>query len=176
MLWITGLPGSGKSSVADALTENHPDFSVLRMDELRKVVTPHPSYSQQERDLVYRCLVYLAKTLSDLGHPVIIDATGNLRIWRDLARSLMPGYIEVYLKCSLEECREREMHRKDSKAAPRDIYEKGRKGWPVPGVNAPYEEPAGPEIFIDSNNTPVEEAAALIEEYLASVSHRWAGG
>jgi len=41
-VWITGLPGSGKSTIADALKESHPDFVVLRMDDLRKTVTPEP--------------------------------------------------------------------------------------------------------------------------------------
>lgn len=168
-VWITGLPGSGKSAVADALKERRPDFIVLRMDEMRKIVTPEPSYSDEERDLVYRSLVFLGEMLTGLGHNVIIDATGNLRKWRGLARKLIPGYIEVYLKCSIEACSKREEQRQDTRGAPKDIYKKGGRGWPVPGINAPYEAPERPEIVIDAEKTSVADAADKISEYLKNV-------
>ncbi|NJD56123.1 MAG: adenylyl-sulfate kinase, partial [Nitrospirae bacterium] len=95
VVWLTGLPGSGKSTVADAVKQLRPHIVILRMDELRKVVTPVPTYSEEEREMVYRCIVYLAAILSGLGHDVIIDATGNLRRWRDLARELIPSFAEV---------------------------------------------------------------------------------
>ncbi|MGE5301395.1 MAG: adenylyl-sulfate kinase [Acidobacteriota bacterium] len=165
-IWITGLPGSGKSTIADALRKRHPEFIILRMDDIRKIVTPEPSYSDEERDIVYRCLVFVAQELTGLGHSVIIDATGNLRKWRELARDLIPGYIEVYLKCSVEECRKRETLRRDTHSAPRDIYAKGEKGWPVPGVNAPYEEPMSPEVVIDVEAVSVEDAVEEIGSLL----------
>ncbi len=168
-VWITGLPGSGKSSIADSLKKRCPDFIILRMDELRKVLTPEPSYSEGERDIVYRCLVFVAKELTGLGHHVIIDATGNLRKWRGLARAVIPGYIEVYLKCDIEECRRREILRQDTRGAPKDIYKKGEKGWPVPGVNAPYEEPVSPEIVIDAERTSVEDGADKISDYIKNI-------
>ncbi|MDA8077736.1 MAG: adenylyl-sulfate kinase [Nitrospiraceae bacterium] len=171
-LWITGLPGSGKSVVADSFKARHPDFVVLRMDELRKIITPEPTYSDTERDTVYRCLVCLAKNLTDLGHSVIIDATGNLRKWRSLARELIPAYAEVYLKCAVEVCRGREQKRKETRGAPRDIYNKGNKGWPVPGVNAPYEEPDNPEIVIDAAAATVEETVKAIEAYLSATHQK----
>lgn len=170
VLWITGLPGSGKSTVADAVKQRCPDFIILRMDELRKIVTPVPSYSDDEREMVYRCLVYLAKTLSELGHDVIIDATGNLRKWRDLAREMIPSFAEVYLTCSLETCAEREKQRKDTHGAPRAIYEKGTAGWPVPGVNVPYEEPLNPDVTIDTEEFSAAEAADAISRILAERS------
>ncbi len=165
-IWITGLPGSGKSTIADALKERRPEFTVCRMDEMRKVVTPEPSYSDAERDLLYRSIVFLAKKMTESGHDVIIDATGNLRKWRELAREFIPGFIEVYLRCSITECRKREKRRRDTHDAPRSIYAKGEKGWPVPGVNAPYEEPLKPEIVIDTERTSVKDAADIISGYL----------
>jgi adenylylsulfate kinase len=170
VLWITGLPGSGKSTVADSVKKLRPDVIILRMDELRKIVTPIPAYSDDEREMVYRCLVYLAKTLSGLGHNVIIDATGNLRRWRDLARGMIPSFAEVYLKCSLEKCAEREKQREDTRGAPRDIYEKAKAGWPVPGVNVPYEEPLNPEVTIDTEKCSAAQAADTISRILAERS------
>ncbi len=165
-VWITGLPGSGKSSITDALKEKLPDFIVLRMDEVRRIVTPEPSYSDAERDIVYRCLVLLAKNLTEAGHNVIIDATGNLKKWRELARSVIRCFVEIYLKCDIEECRRREAKRQDLRGAPRDIYKKGEAGWPVPGVNVPYEEPVRPEIVIETQSTSVEAATYIISDYI----------
>jgi adenylylsulfate kinase len=162
-LWITGLPGSGKSTVADALKNTHPEFTILRMDELRKVVTPEPTYSDSEREIVYRALVFLAKKLTELGHHVAIDATGNLRRWRDLARGIIPKYIEVYLRCPLELCMKREKLRLERREAPKDIYKKGTEGWPVPGMVVPYEEPLSPEIVIDTDKTSLQDSIAKIE-------------
>jgi adenylylsulfate kinase len=166
-IWITGLPGSGKSTVANWLKQAHPEFVVLRMDELRRVVTPQPTYSESERDLVYRSLVFLAQKLSELGHDVIIDATGNRRVWRKLARELIPRFVEVYLRCSVDACIEREKKRVETFGAPRDIYKKGAKGWPVPGAVVPYEEPLNPEITIDADKTSVADTIRTIEILLS---------
>jgi len=166
-IWITGLPGSGKSTVADALKKAHPEFVILRMDELRKIVTPDPTYSDSEREIVYRSLVYLAKTLTELGHNIIIDATGNLRRWRELARQLIPIYVEVYLRCPIEWCIEREKQRLEAHEAPKDIYKKGAAGWPVPGIVVPYEEPMNPEIVMDTDKTSVEDIIARIRMEIA---------
>lgn len=165
-LWITGLPGSGKSTIADEVKNLHPDFIMLRMDALRKIVTPQPTYSDSERDLVYRCLVYTASVFTEHGHTVIIDATGNLRKWRDLARQIIPRYAEIYLKCPVELCVERETHRPETHGAPREIYLKGEAGWPVPGISVPYEEPLHPELLIATDRTSVAEAVEMIEGLL----------
>jgi adenylylsulfate kinase len=162
VLWITGLPGCGKSTVALKVKELLPDTAVLRMDDLRKIVTPAPTYSDEEREHVYRALVYTAKTLYEAGHNVIIDATGNRSSWRQLARELIPAYMEVYLECPVELCIEREKTRTDTHAAPKNIYEKGKAGWPVPGINVPYEAPERPELVIDTEKESPAKAAEKI--------------
>ncbi len=169
VVWITGLPGSGKSTVALALKERVPDAVILRMDDLRKVVTPEPNYSDTEREYIYRALVFMAKTLYELGHNVIIDATGNRKSWRELARNLIPEFFEVYLKCPIELCIKREETRVDTHTAPREIYEKGKKGWPVPGVKVPYEEPTNAEIIID---TEKESPPAASEKILRALKNK----
>jgi len=162
-VWLTGLPGSGKSTLAEEIKKRHPDFIVLRMDDLRKIVTPEPTYSAEERDIVYRCLVFIAATLVGHGESVVIDATGNLRKWRDLARTLIPLYGEAYLKCPVEVCIARETRRREAYGAPGEVYEKAKAGWPVPGITAPYEEPRNPEILIEMDKTTVAAAAERIE-------------
>jgi adenylylsulfate kinase len=166
-IWITGLPGSGKSTVADEIKKLHPEFILLRMDEFRKVVTPDPTYSDSERGIVYRALVYLAMKLTESGHDVIIDATGNLRRWRELARHLIPQYAEVYLKCPIDICMEREKKRFDTHDAPKDIYVKGIAGWPVPGVAVPFEEPLNPEIMIETDKTSIKDISKSIDNEIS---------
>lgn len=168
-IWLTGMPGSGKSTIASELKRLHPDFIVLNMDELRRVVTPEPTYSDAERDIVYRCIVYTASTLVENGHNVIIDATGNLRKWRDLARKLIPKYAEVYLKCPIELCKLRERARLETRGAPREIYKKAEAGWPVPGVSVPYEDPLNPELLIEADRTLIPEAVRKVEQLVAEL-------
>ncbi len=163
VVWITGLPGSGKSTIAEALKDPlGRDAVILRMDDLRKIVTPAPTYSEEERELLYRALVFTAKNLYENGHTVIIDATAHMRRWRTLARNVMGAYMEVYLTCSLDECRRREMERTDAHEAPKSIYKKAEEGWPVPGITVPYEEPAKPEITIDTEKTAINDAVGII--------------
>jgi len=112
-IWITGLPGSGKTSVAREVADMLDDekLRTLQLDEIRTIVTPRPTFSEQERDIVYAFLAYAAMVLTECGVNVIIDATANRKRYRDLARRLIPRFIEVYVSCSLETCRQREAHR-----------------------------------------------------------------
>jgi len=88
--------------VAGALEARGIPLKVLELDEIRKVVTPEPTYSAAEREIVYRALAYMAKLLTEAGVPVLIDATADRRAWRDLARTLIPIFAEVQLLCPLE--------------------------------------------------------------------------
>jgi adenylylsulfate kinase len=162
VIWITGLPGCGKSTVAINVKERIPDTVILRSDELRKIITPDPKYSGKERDYVYKALVYTAKTIYELGHNVIIDATGNRRFWRQLARKVIPDFVEVYLKCPVAVCMDREKSRIQKHGAPDHIYLQGEAGAPVPGVNVPYEEPEDPDLVIDTERESPDSAAVKI--------------
>jgi adenylylsulfate kinase len=115
-------------------------------------------------------LVFAAIVLTREGHDVVIDATANLRRWRDEARMRIKEFHEVFIKCPIELCRDREKTRVD-KFAPRDVYKKGEAGWPVPGVNVPYEEPLSPELAIDCGTLTPEEAASVLVGYIKKVKH-----
>jgi adenylylsulfate kinase len=153
-IWITGLPASGKSVLARAaaaeLRRSGEDAVVLELDEIRRVVTPSPTYSDTERDVVYRALVYMASVLTESGTPVILDATAHRRAWRDLARERITRFAEIQLVCPLDVCRERERRRAEGRA-PRGIYARGgTPGAMVPGVDVPYEPAVRPELTIDT--------------------------
>jgi adenylylsulfate kinase len=102
--------------------------------------------------------------LTENGVNVIIDATGNLRCYRDEAGKQIPRFIEAYVQCPLEVCIERESKRGITFHAPKDIYKKGKTGKSstVPGLGAPYEPPLRPEITVDSDRLSPEERAQKI--------------
>jgi adenylylsulfate kinase len=165
-IWITGLPGSGKSVLARGAAARLEALGapamVLELDRIRRVLTPAPTYSATERDIVYRALAYMATALADAGVPVIIDATGHRREWRDLARTAIARFAEVQLVCPLDVCRTRERAR-TSGNAPRGIYaHAGRPGAAVPGVDVPYEEARAPELTIDTATEDPDAAIARI--------------
>ncbi len=164
-VWFTGLPGSGKTTIVRA-TKKHLESGgisarVLELDEIRKVLTPEPKYSEEERTIVYAALVYMAKLLIDEGMNVIIDATGNLRKYRENAYAMIENFGEIYIKCPLPVAMARESGRK-AQFAPEDIYRKGKTGKSVtvPGLNVPYEEPLKPLATIDCE-APPEESGRL---------------
>jgi len=166
--WLTGLPGSGKSTLAIAAKKAVPSLVLLQMDEMRGLVTPSPTYSDTERDLLYRSLVFAALVLTREGRDVLIDATANRRVWREIAREFIPDFHEIYVRCPVELCREREGARTD-RLAPKDIYKKSDAGAPVPGVNVPYEEPVMPELVIDTAGLSLGEAEAILVRYVKDV-------
>jgi len=170
-VWITGLPGSGKSVVSEALLKllqgKGIEAQLFSSDALRKVLTPKPTYSLDERDMVYAALVYIAKLLTQNGVNVVIDATGNLRRYRENARKQIPKFIEAYLECPMEICMEREAKRGKTYQAPKQIYTKALKGKAptVPGIGQPYEPPLNPEIAIDTTqNTPEQAAEKILQK------------
>jgi adenylylsulfate kinase len=169
-VWVTGLPGSGKSTVSQALLalldKSNLHAQILTSDSLRKVLTPEPTYSLAERDMVYDTLVYIAKLLTRNGVNVIIDATGNLRRYREHAREQISRFVEAYLECPLEVCIQRETQRQETHQAPEQIYERALRGdtSTVPGIGQPYEPPRKPEIAVNTTEHPPQQAAQKILE------------
>ena len=172
-VWFTGLPGSGKTAIASRtsslLEKKGIKVKILQLDEIRRVLTPDPKYTDEERDIVYASLAYMAKLLTESGVNVFIDATGNRRKYRDNARNIIPQFAEVFIRCSLEVCMEREARRK-AVFSPKGIYKKSaQSGANVPGVNVPYEEPLLPEIVIDSDRMKPDESAKKAADAIISL-------
>lgn len=158
-VWITGLPASGKSTLASALkaqlAAQSVDVAVLESDELRNIFTPEPSYDEKERHTFYRQMVYVGVLLTSHGVPVLFDATANRREYRQMARQQIPRFLEVYVDTPLEACAVRGSQG-DLSSGPR------RQANTVPGMQAEYEAPEHPDITIHGDRESADAAAAKV--------------
>jgi adenylylsulfate kinase len=174
VIWITGLPGSGKSVIARAAAERlralGEPVKVLELDQIRKIVTPSPQYTDAERDIVYRALGHMATLLAEAGVPVLVDATAHRRVWRDAVRAAVPRFAEVQLLCPLDVCRERERRRTGGHAPPGIYARAGRPDATVPGVDVSYEPALAPELVIDTVAESVADAAGRIAALARSLA------
>ena len=158
-VWITGLPSSGKSSIARELTQElfarEVPVIALESDEMRRILTPAPTYRDEERDSFYRKLVFTGELIARFGVNVIFDATANKRAYRDHARSLIHNFIEVLVDCPLEVCMKRD---------PKGIYGRAVSGKAssVPGLQTAYEPPLRPELTLYCQTAPRDNAIAII--------------
>jgi adenylylsulfate kinase len=158
-VWITGIPASGKSSITRELVAclNRLGISpsVLESDAMRRVLTPQPSYDQDERDRFYLQLADLGTVLAHQGLPVIFDATANRRAYRDHARTRITRFVEVFVDCTIELCVARD---------PKGLYQAANRGIAshVPGLQAVYEPPLTPEVTVDCRDSPSVSAERII--------------
>jgi len=158
-VWITGLPASGKSTITHVLVRELAargiDAAVLESDALRLVVTPHPTYTDEERETFYRTMTYIGALLVRHGVSVIFDATGNRRAHRAAARAAIDRFIEVYVDCPLDVCIARD---------PKGLYRRAQSGETstLPGLQARYEAPEQPEVIVSGSGESVETAAGAI--------------
>lgn len=161
-VWLTGLPASGKSSVArelvNRLGELRVPVVVLESDSLRNILTPDATYSPEERDRFYRTMAMLGELITRTGVNVIFDATASRVFYRDYARELIPKFMEAYVRCPLEVCMKRD---------PKGIYARARGGAAatVPGLQSPYESPKAPELTLECEDS-VQTAANLVLDKL----------
>jgi adenylylsulfate kinase len=164
-VWLTGLPASGKSTLAASvlaqLQARGLAPAILESDALRALLTPRPRYDEAERELFYETLVHLGAFLVERGVPVVFDATANRRAYRDRARARIARFAEVFVDCPLGVCASRD---------PKGLYRKAQAGsvTALPGAQAAYEAPLAPDLVVQSATTAPEEAArrivALLDE------------
>jgi adenylylsulfate kinase len=162
VIWLTGLPGSGKTTIAKALSPKlkGSGFKVelLDGDIVRKELSPELGFTKQDRELHSRRVVYLCKLLSRNGIATIVCLISPYREFRRYARreiNVDNNFYEVYVKCSLGTCMRRD---------PKGLYKKALAGEikDLSGLQDPYEEPENPEVIVDTEEQTSEECVNVI--------------
>jgi adenylyl-sulfate kinase len=161
-VWLTGLSGSGKSTVARLAAgqlrdRGHP-VEVLDGDDVRQNLCAGLGFSREDRDENVRRIAYVADLLSRNGVVTFVAAVSPYRGPRDEARARMGArFVEVYVRASVEECERRDV---------KGLYERARAGEieAFTGVSDPYEEPLSPELMIETESeSPQASADRLVE-------------
>jgi bifunctional enzyme CysN/CysC len=165
VLWFTGLSGAGKSTIAMALErrlfERGCKTAMLDGDIIRHGLCSDLAFSPADRKENIRRAGETAKLFFEHGSIVLCTFISPFRADRNFVKSLLaPGrFVEIYVKCSLDECQRRD---------PNGLYEKARSGI-IPGftgIDSPYEEPEQPEIVIDTRESSVDECVNKLEAFL----------
>src|SRR4030081_2958578 len=173
VVWLTGLSGAGKSTLAgrlsEQLTARGRTPELLDGDEVRTHLSKGLGFSKEDRDTNIRRIGYVARLLARNGAAVITAAISPYREVRDEVRARAPGFVEVYVRCSLDG-----LVRRDVKG----LYQKALAG-ELPnftGVSDPYEPPLHPEVVVDSEQETVEECVARGLAALGRLGHIGGGG
>lgn len=164
-IWLTGLSGSGKSTIAveleHALLDNKHQAYILDGDNIRHGLNKNLGFSPEDRSENIRRIGEVAKLFTDANIITITAFISPYRADRDNARKLQKDgeFVEVYVQCPLDVCEQR-----DTKG----LYKKARLGEvkEFTGISAPYEEPLNPELTIDTSKLSLEESTRAILEYL----------
>jgi len=163
VIWLTGVPASGKSTIATALEERlrAQELLVENLDaeEVRANLSPNLGYTAEARDENTKWLAWMSQVLSQHGINVIVAAVSPLRSHRNRARQWCPKFVEVFVDCPLEVCQQRD---------PKGLYARAARGEvnDIAGMHMPYEKPTNPEVYCP---THLKEVRDCVEAILAKL-------
>ncbi len=167
VVWFTGLPCSGKTTIAkklmEILQEKGKDVELLDGDTVRDYIR-NKDFSKEGRNKHLRYIALMAKLLAERGVIVLCSFVSPYRENRDFARSICKNFIEVYVKASLDTCIQRDVKGMYKKALNGEI-----KGFT--GIDDPYEEPENPEIVVETDKESVEESVEKVLSKLTELGY-----
>jgi adenylylsulfate kinase len=158
VVWLTGLPSSGKSTLAqhvfEALHARSVPVCVLDGDAVRAAITPPFGYDDVGREQFYATLSALAVLLARQGLTVLVPATANRRVYRTRCREAAPRFLEVYVRADKATVRAR-----DTKG----LYASQERGGVshLPGADAAYEAPTDPDVTAEGGHDQTAVASVL---------------
>jgi adenylyl-sulfate kinase len=147
VVWLTGLPGSGKTTIAQRLIrelkKRNMKVELFDGDEVRRNLSKGLGFSKEDRDTHNKRIIYVCKLLTRNGVNAIVSLISPYRSTRAYARKQLPNFVETYLKCSIDECIKRD---------PKGLYKRALAGeiTNMTGIQDPYEEPLKPEVLLDT--------------------------
>ena len=168
MIWLTGIPGSGKTTLALELKKFYEQkglpIDILDGDEVRKTLSKDLGFSPEDRKEHNRRVIFVAQILAKNGVTTIVPLISPYRETRDFARKEIPNFVEVWVKASVDECKKRD---------PKGLYKKAMAGEikNLTGLQAPYEEPQNAELVLDTEKHNVEESVDLITTTLKKLGY-----
>ncbi len=162
--WLTGLSGAGKSTLALALNEalqaRQVACELLDGDIVRTNLSKGLGFSKEDRDTNVLRVGFVCGLLNKHQVNTVVALISPYQATRDKLRNLLPGFIEIYVNCSLEVCIQRD---------PKGLYKKAIAG-EIPkftGISDPYEAPIAPDLVVDTERFTVEESIQQILGYLS---------
>ena len=167
-LWFTGLSGSGKSTLSEIIEQRlkargH-NVEVLDGDIVRTHLSKGLGFSREDRDTNIKRIAFVCKLLTRNGTICISAAIAPYREAREWARREIGDFVEVYVKCPLEVCQQR-----DVKGLYKQVAEGKIKGFT--GIDDPYEEPENPELVVETDKETIEESVARIFAKLTELGY-----
>lgn len=164
-IWLTGLSGSGKSTIAvaaeKALAQKGRLTYILDGDNIRHGLNANLGFSPADRTENIRRIGEVSKLFTDAGIIVFTSFISPYRADRDAVRKIMGAgdFIEAWVQASVDTCESRDV---------KGLYKKARAGEikDFTGISAPYEEPKNPEVVLDTNGQTVDQSVAALVTYL----------
>ncbi len=169
-IWFSGLHGSGKTTIAKGLAEriraNGIQVVVLDGDEVRKGISSDLGYTKEDRNKHIKRVANICQIISKSGVLNIACVASPTEEIREYAKSVIPDFVEVYVRCPVEICEKRDVkgHYKKAKA-----NEKGFENFL--GIGLQYEEPKSPDIALDTSSEGPEQSVEKLFNFL--VEKKW---
>lgn len=165
VLWLTGLSGSGKSTLAAEIEEKlfNKNIHTYRLDgdNIRFGLNRDLGFSKDDRAENIRRIGEVSKLFVDAGLITLTSFISPYKTDREIVRNLLKEheFIEIYVKCDIDECERRD---------PKGLYKKARNGEikGFTGIDAPYEEPESPDIIVETDKMTLDECAKKIIQFL----------